>query len=123
MLREREPLIGNDYKTVQNNVEIVDRLKEIKDGNAYFNSDIFKQVQNVIWATGYRNDYSWIQIDGILNSHGKPLHHFGVTNVVGLYFIGVSWQSKRSSALIYGVSDDANYIAEKMQGHEIESEN
>ncbi|WP_077605150.1 flavin-containing monooxygenase [Oceanobacillus sojae] len=115
MLREREPLIGNDYKTVQNNVEIGDRLKEIKDDNAYFNNGISKQVQNVIWTTGYRNDYSWIQIDGILNGHGELLHHFGVTNVAGLYFIGLSWQSRRSSALIYGVSDDANYIAKKIQ--------
>lgn len=115
MLREREPLIGNDYKTVQNNVEIVGRLSEIKNGKAYFKNGISKQVQNVIWATGYSNDYSWTQIDGILNSHGKPLHHLGVTNVVGLYFVGLNWQSKRSSSLIYGVSDDTQYIAKKIQ--------
>ncbi len=73
----------------------------------------------MIWATGYRNDYSWIQIEGALSSHGRPLHCFGVTNVVGLYFIGLSWQSKRSSALLYGVSDDAKYIAEKIQQQEM----
>ncbi|MBY7141802.1 NAD(P)-binding domain-containing protein [Virgibacillus sp. NKC19-3] len=119
ILREREPLIGNDYKTVQNNVEIVGRLSEIKEGKAYFNNGITKQVQNVIWATGYRNDYSWIQIDGVLSNQGRPLHSFGVTNVAGLYFIGLSWQRKRSSALIYGVSDDAKYIAQKIQQHEM----
>lgn len=115
MLRKKEPLIGNDYKTVQNNAKIVGKLSEIKDGKAFFNNGISKQIQNVIWATGYRNDYSWIQIDGILNGHGKPLHALGVTNVVGLYFIGLSWQSRRSSALIYGVSDDAKYIDQKIQ--------
>lgn len=119
ILREREPLIGNDYKTVKKNVEIVGRLIEIKEGKACFNNGISKQVQNVIWATGYRNDYSWIQIEGALSSHGRPLHCFGVTNVVGLYFIGLSWQSKRSSALLYGVSDDAIYIAEKIQQQEM----
>ena len=116
-IQKRDPIIGDDYKTVKKYVEVVSRVEAVKEGIASFQDSPSKKVKSIIWATGYRNNYSWIDIEGVLNDGGKPIHQFGVTNVQGLYFLGLSWQSKRSSALIYGVSDDANAIAEKiMQG-------
>jgi len=113
-IQKRDPIIGDDYKTVKKYVEVVSRVEAVKEGIASFQDSHSKKVKSIIWATGYRNNYSWIDIKGVLNEGGTPIHKFGVTNVQGLYFLGLSWQSKRSSALIYGVSDDANAIAEKI---------
>ncbi|RLL46807.1 oxidoreductase [Oceanobacillus piezotolerans] len=113
-IQKREPIIGDDFLTVKKHVEVVSRVKAVKKGIASFQNSPSRKVKSIIWATGYRNHYSWIDIKGVLNEEGKPIHQFGVSNVEGLYFLGLSWQSKRSSALIYGVSDDANAIAERI---------
>ena len=63
----------------------------------------------VIWATGYRPDYSWIGIPGVTRD-GQVTHRRGVTAVPGLYFLGLSWQHVRGSALLGFVHDDASYL-------------
>jgi putative flavoprotein involved in K+ transport len=67
-------------------------------------------VEVVIWATGYRPDYSWIDIPGVTRD-GKVVHRRGVTDVPGLYFVGLSWQHTRGSALLGFVNDDAAFLA------------
>jgi len=64
----------------------------------------------VVWATGYRSDYSWIDIPGVIRD-GKVIHRRGVTEVPGLYFLGLSWQHTRGSALLGFVHDDAAHLA------------
>jgi putative flavoprotein involved in K+ transport len=64
----------------------------------------------VIWATGYRPGYSWIGIPGVARD-GKVIHRRGVTDVPGLYFLGLSWQHTRGSALLGFVGDDAAHLA------------
>ena len=67
----------------------------------------------MIWATGYRADYSWIKLP-IFDADGRLRHRRGVTDVPGLYFLGLTWQHTRGSALIGWVKDDAEYIAERI---------
>jgi putative flavoprotein involved in K+ transport len=67
----------------------------------------------VIWATGYRSDYSWIFVPGVV-ADGRAVHRRGVTDVPGLYFLGLSWQYGRGSALLGFVADDAAYLAEQI---------
>jgi putative flavoprotein involved in K+ transport len=70
------------------------------------------EVDAVIWATGYRNDHSWID-------HGHEIQHKrGVTEIPGLYFLGLQWQYTRGSALLGWVKDDAEYIAERIAAYE-----
>jgi putative flavoprotein involved in K+ transport len=64
----------------------------------------------VIWATGYRPDYSWIDIPGVTRD-GQVAHQRGVTDVPGLYFLGLPWQHTRGSALLGFVREDAAYLA------------
>jgi putative flavoprotein involved in K+ transport len=71
------------------------------------------EVDAVIWATGYRPDYSWIDLP-ILDSNGRPRHLRGVTDVSGLNFLGLTWQWTRGSALIGWVKDDAAFLAERI---------
>jgi putative flavoprotein involved in K+ transport len=73
-------------------------------------------VTVVIWATGYRSDYSWIGIPGVVGE-GKVVHRRGVTDVPGLYFAGLSWQHTRGSALLGFVNDDAAYLAGLITSH------
>jgi len=70
----------------------------------------------VIWATGYRSDHSWIRIPGLARD-GQVAHRRGVTEVPGLYFLGLSWQHTRGSALLGFVHDDAAYLAGRITSH------
>jgi len=48
----------------------------------------------VLWATGYRSDYSWISIPDVVRDD-RVEHRRGVTQVPGLYFLGLPWQHTR----------------------------
>jgi putative flavoprotein involved in K+ transport len=74
-------------------------------------------IEVVIWATGYRPDYSWIHVPGVTRD-GKAVHRRGVTDVPGLYFLGLSWQHTRGSALLGFVNDDAAYLAGCITGRD-----
>jgi putative flavoprotein involved in K+ transport len=63
----------------------------------------------VVWATGYRSDYAWIDIPGVTHE-GKVAQQRGVTEVPGLYFLGLPWQHTRGSALLGFVHQDATYL-------------
>ena len=65
----------------------------------------------MIWATGWHLDYSWIDAP-IGGERGYPTQHRGVTDVPGLYVIGLQLMWKRKSGLIFGVDEDAGYIAD-----------
>ena len=67
-------------------------------------------VGTVVWATGYRSDYSWIGIPGVVRD-GMVIHRRGATEVPGLYFLGLPWQHTRGSALLGFVRDDAAFLA------------
>ena len=66
----------------------------------------------IIWATGYRSDYSFIDVTGAIDAAGAPVHERGVSPVPGLYYLGLPWQHTRGSALLGFVGADAAHIAE-----------
>ncbi|MFS0788685.1 NAD(P)/FAD-dependent oxidoreductase [Shouchella sp. 1P09AA] len=110
-LRKAEPLIGHDFVTVLNSVSIHGKLEEISNKVAYFKGKSSLEPDAVIWATGYKNDYSWIKVENALDIDQKPNHHQGISSISGLYYIGLSWQRNRASGLIHGVTEDAEFIA------------
>ena len=71
-------------------------------------------MRAVIWATGFRLDHSWIDAP-IFDDAGRVVHHRGVTESPGLYFLGLPWQHTRGSALLGWVADDAEYIADQIK--------
>lgn len=73
-------------------------------------------VDTVVWATGYRPDYSWIR-PPVLGPDGLPRHQRGVTKSPGLYFLGMHNQYSRGSSLIYWVRHDAAYIVAQAREH------
>jgi putative flavoprotein involved in K+ transport len=68
-------------------------------------------ISAVIWATGYGCDFSWIDLP-VLDASGEPIHRAGITDIPGLYFIGLQWLSKMNSSFLAGVGDDAARLAE-----------
>lgn len=67
-------------------------------------------ITTIIWATGYVQDFSWLQVDAF-DANGKPAHDRGVTRANGIYFLGLPWLSMRGSSFIWGVWEDAKYLA------------
>ena len=68
-------------------------------------------ISSVIWATGYGVDFTWIDVP-VLDERGDAVHHNGVSEVPGLYFLGLQWLSKMNSSFLSGVGDDAAALAE-----------
>jgi len=67
-------------------------------------------ISSIVWATGYALDFGWLKLD-VFDANGRPVHQRGVSNVPGLYFLGLSWLSRRASPFIWGVWHDADYLA------------
>ena len=69
------------------------------------------EVATVLWATGFRSDYSWLDIPDVWEG-SQVRHTRGRTDVPGLWFIGLPWQHTRGSALLGFVGDDARWVAD-----------
>lgn len=69
------------------------------------------EISAVIWCTGYKSDFSWIDIP-VFDGKGYPGHERGVTLVWGLYFLGLPWLHTWGSGRFSGIANDANYLAD-----------
>jgi putative flavoprotein involved in K+ transport len=72
-------------------------------------------ITSVIWATGYKLDFSILDIP-VLDEWNYPRHHRGVTEHPGLYAVGLPWLTGHGSSIVAGVGRDAAYIAEHIAG-------
>ncbi|GHF51972.1 flavin-containing monooxygenase [Seohaeicola zhoushanensis] len=70
-------------------------------------------ITTIVWATGYRRDYSWLKVDAF-DEDGAPRHQRGVSTEPGVYFLGLPWQSRRGSTFIWGVWHDARHVADQI---------
>lgn len=114
-LSERETLIGSSPKQLQRlGVDLHPRAVSASNNTVSFADGTHLSVDAVVWATGYRPDYSWVEAP-VLDAGGRVQHRRGVTNLPGLYFLGLYWQHTRGSALLGWVKDDAEYIATQIQ--------
>lgn len=71
------------------------------------------EIQTIIWATGYRPDYSWLHLP-VLDRKGRLRHTGGVVDMPGVYAMGLPFMRRRKSTLIDGVGADANDLADHM---------
>jgi putative flavoprotein involved in K+ transport len=94
-------------------IERVARTTGVRDGYPLLADGRSLQASNVIWCTGYKPDFRWLDLPLSLNSHGFPIHDRGIVeSVPGLYFVGLLFQYSISSALVGGVGRDAEYIVD-----------
>ncbi|HKU35608.1 MAG TPA: NAD(P)/FAD-dependent oxidoreductase [Paenarthrobacter sp.] len=89
-------------------VRVVSRVAGVAEGKPLLDDGTLVDAANVVWCTGYREDYSWLK----LRAPGLPEHHRGVVeSVPGLYFLGQEFQFAAASATLPGVGRDARYLA------------
>jgi putative flavoprotein involved in K+ transport len=114
-LSKRDVLIGSSGKALRRSaVTLHTRLARVDGRRAVFDDGSEQDVDAIVWATGYRSDFSWIDVPGIKDENGGVVHRRGVTKAPGLFFVGLTWQYTRGSALIGFVGDDAAFIADRI---------
>ncbi|MCL5247466.1 NAD(P)/FAD-dependent oxidoreductase [Cellulophaga sp. 20_2_10] len=114
-----QPVIGTDVKEIlsRKNVITAGRTKDALQNEIVFETKKVSTIKNIVWATGYRPNFKWIE--GLeLDADSYPKNYRGVSNITGLYFIGLPWMFTRGSATLGGVSKDASYLAAVMQDNE-----
>ena len=113
-LSGRDTLIGSTPRKLRRRgVELHPRAVEVEGSTVTFNDQTTLDVDAVIWATGFRVDHSWIDVP-VFDDAGRLVHKRGVTSSSGLYFLGLSWQHTRGSALLGWVKDDAEHLAQEV---------
>jgi putative flavoprotein involved in K+ transport len=113
-MRDRDTLVGSSPRQLKRaGVELKPRAVAALGRTVSFADGSELDVDAVIWATGYRPDHSWIKLP-VADANGRLRHRRGVTEVPGLYFLGLSWQHTRGSALLGWVRDDAEFIVEQI---------
>ena len=70
-------------------------------------------IQSIIWSTGFNSNFSYVKFP-VLDTNGNPIHKNGMTEIEGLYFLGLPWLRSRKSALINGIKDDAEFITDRV---------
>lgn len=84
------------------------------DGQPQLDDGTVLEVSNVIWATGYRHDYSWLDLP-VLDEAGWPRESRGVArDVDGLFFCGLAYQFAFASMLLHGVGRDAVHVTSRI---------
>jgi putative flavoprotein involved in K+ transport len=114
-MSRRDFVIGTNRRRLERaGVRFRPRLVDAEGRTVRFaDHRLLEDVGVVVWATGYRPDYAWMHIPGVVQE-GHVVQRRGVTGVPGLYFLGLSWQHTRGSALLGFVNDDAAYLADRI---------
>ncbi len=90
------------------------RLTGARSRTVEFCDNTYLDVDGIVWATGFRQDHSWIDVPEAMNTDGELRQRRGVTPSPGLYVLGLPWQHTTGSALLGFVKHDAAYIAEQI---------
>lgn len=92
-----------------------DRTVGVSDGKPKLAGGEVLDVRNVIWATGFRQDYSWVEIPGFMGADGWPVGTRGVVDgSPGLYVLGVPFTFAFTSMLVAGAGRDAAYVVDRL---------
>jgi putative flavoprotein involved in K+ transport len=74
-------------------------------------------ITTVVWCTGFKGDFNWVRLPGVLDSVGQPVHEDGVAPLPGLYFAGLDFASTRKSGIILAIAEEAPRLVEHIVGH------
>jgi putative flavoprotein involved in K+ transport len=93
-------------------VERVPRTVGVRDGLPVLEDWRVMDVRNIVWCTGFRPDFGWIELP-VIGQDDQPVHRRGIVDgQPGLYFVGLFFLSAFTSSLIGGVGRDAAHIAD-----------
>lgn len=119
MLKQSAPLVRIRPKELEKaGVHRVDRIEGVVDGMPVTRDGTVLDVANVIWCTGYKPGFDWIDLD-VFDQEGHPRHERGVIpNEAGLYFVGLYFLHALWSETITGVQVDAKYVVNHLTEHQ-----
>ncbi len=113
-LKDKETLIGSSPRTARKlGIQMRPRATGARAATVTFADGSELAVDGVVWATGFRLDHSFVQLP-VFDHEARVRHQRGVTEVPGLYLLGLLWQHTRGSALLGWVKDDAQFIAQRI---------
>jgi putative flavoprotein involved in K+ transport len=112
LINGTQPIIGTDVKSLfkRKNVECVGRTLDACKENIVFEKKSISSIKNIIWATGFKPNFNWVE-NVNLDKRGYPKNYRGVSDIDGLYYIGLPWLHTRGSATLGGVKKDARYLS------------
>jgi len=106
-----DDLVGAGVEQVSKTAGVQDGLPVLEDGRVL-------DIANVIWCTGFRQDFGWIDVP-VFESDGSPAHQRGVTAERGLYFVGLDFLYSFTSENVGGVRRDARQIAKHIASRRV----
>lgn len=111
-----QPIIGTDVKSLlkKRNVSCVGRTLDANGHELVFEKESINTIKNIVWATGFKPNFNWIENVQLCADH-YPLNHRGVSDIKGLYYLGLPWLYTRGSATLGGVKKDAIYLSEHIK--------
>lgn len=116
-MRERGDLvIGTPLKRLRTaSVQIRPRAISMTGDEVGFQAGPSARAGTVVWATGFRANYSWVDVPDAFDEQGRPRHERGITAAHGVAFVGLPWQHTRGSALLGFVQSDAAWVAGQLE--------
>jgi len=75
-----------------------------------------KEVKTIVWATGFKPDYSWLRVP-VIDRRGNLKHDRGVVDSPGLYVLGLPYLRRRKSSFIHGAEDDVRELSSHLIDH------
>jgi len=119
MITKSSPLVRVRAKELeQAGVSRVERISGIQDGRPLTQDGQVLDVANVIWCTGYRPGFEWIDLP-VFDDGGRPIHQRGVVpEMPGLYFVGLFFLHALWSETITGVQPDVKHIIKHLNNRQ-----
>lgn len=111
-----EPVVSGDLARLRHfaNVTFIGRATAARpDGSLQGQQATSPPLDAIVWATGYRPDFSWIDLP-IIGSDGSPQHRRGLTAARGVAFLGLDWLDSRNSSLLNGAGADARRVVQTL---------
>jgi putative flavoprotein involved in K+ transport len=106
-VRPKDLAAAGVHRVVARTVGARDGRPELEDGEVL-------DVANIVWATGFRHDYQWVDLP-IDRADGYPVHDRGVVPTApGIYFVGLPFQYAFTSQLLAGVGRDARFVVDRI---------
>jgi putative flavoprotein involved in K+ transport len=113
--RRKDLLAAGVERTLSRTVGVQDGLPVLDDGRVL-------DVRNVVWCTGFRHDFSWIEVPFETGDDGYPVQYRGVVeSAPGLYFAGLLFLHSFTSMLIYGTGRDAERVAKHIVSQRVQA--
>ena len=78
--------------------------------------DVRALIRSIVWATGFRPDYSWLDVP-VIDEKGYLRHEGGVVDAPGMYALGLPVLQRRNSTFIAGAGDDARDVIPHLAGY------